>query len=225
MTITCREILRDAMEEIGGLAADQEPSSPEAVRGMRRLNGLINDLAGMGIGEPLQDVEVSTDTTLLVNSRAVVTDLGAAITLTFPDTPQDGARIQVVDAENAFATHHVTLARNGRLLEGVAANITASTAGYNRTWMYRADLGDWVYFNAALDIADDLPFPADTAEVFVLLLAMRLAPGLGETLRPESTASLTRGMSRLRARYRQRIVTRADNGVLRMSRQAYGTRW
>ena len=220
MTVTCRDIIKDAYDESDIIGAHREPNSREATLGLRRLNTVLDELVGMGVGEKLSELEVSTDVTLAVNTRAVVNGLGGALTIALPDAPSDGSRVQILDADAAFATYNVTIARNGRLLEGLAADITAATAGYSRTWLYRADLASWQAVEA-LSLEDDFPFPADTHQIFALLLAQRLGPPNGSALAPDSQMALARGLSRLRARYRQKVVTRADNGVLRLSRQAY----
>lgn len=218
---TCREIVRAAFEEYGGVAQGEEPSAAEARFALVRLNALLAGLAGMGVGEPLADAAVSSSGTLEANRRAVVTGLAGPIVLTLPAAPQNGARVQLVDAEGAFAAKPVTLARNGRKLEGAASDLVCNTAGFSRTWMYRADLADWRRVET-LTLADDFPYPAETEEAFTLLLALRLAPRDGMALSAESQAALRRGMSGLRARYRQRTAVRADEGVLRLSRQAFG---
>jgi hypothetical protein len=216
---TCREIVRAAYEEIGALVGS-EPDARDGELGMRRLNALIAGLCGMGIGEALEDVEVVGDVELAINTRAVTTVGG--VTLRLPRAPQDGSRVQIVDAGADFSASPVTVARNGRLLEGVAAGLTAGTAGYSRTWFYRADLADWRRVDESLGLSDAFPFPAATEEAFTLLLAVRLAPVSGPSLPAESQAVVQRALSSLRARYRQR--TGAAVRVTEPSAQAHG-RW
>lgn len=211
---TCREIVRAAYEEIGALVGT-EPDARDGELGMRRLNALIAGLCGMGIGEPLADLFVSESRALPSNCRAVVGAGG--LTLALPAEPQDGCRVGVVLAGSG----PVTLARNGRLLEGAAADLTVAS---RRTWFYRADLGDWRAVDEALSLGDDFPFPAATEEAFTVLLALRLAPAAGPSLPAESQTVVQRALSTLRTRYRQKARTDAESAVLRRAVQAHGDR-
>ena len=87
---SCREIVRAAYEEIGALVGS-EPDARDGELGMRRLNALIAGLAGMGIGEPLRDVEIRGDSELRANGRAVA--VAGGLSLTLPCAPPDGARV------------------------------------------------------------------------------------------------------------------------------------
>lgn len=218
---TCRDIIQAAYEELGALGGNA-PTAADSAIGMRRLTALMNGLAGMGIGEPLKDLVVDTETTdaLPINTRAVVTTGG--LTIYLPDEPCDGTRIQVIDAGADFSGDSVTIDRNGRLLEGSAANITAATEGYSRTWFYRADLADWTYWDEALALEDTFPFPAATEDAFAIILAYRLSPSNGLAMTAESQAALQRAASTLRTRYRQTRVVYAEPAALRLGRQAFG---
>jgi hypothetical protein len=219
---TCREIVRAAYEEINALVGS-EPDARDGELGMRRLNALIAGLSGMGIGEPLTDLEVAESRELPINCRAVTTAGGLVLTL--PRRPQNGSRVQIIDAGADFSSDPVMVARNGRLLEGAAADLVANSAGFSRTWFYRADLADWRVVDEALRLEDDFPFPAATEDAFTVLLALRLAPPTGPGLTPESQAAVQRAVSSLRSRYRQTVRTAAEGAVLTRSAQAYPAAW
>lgn len=60
---------------------------------------------------------------LLVNTSA------AACTVTLPATPEAGSFIYLADAKGTWPTYNVTLARNGNMIAGAAANYTLATSG------------------------------------------------------------------------------------------------
>lgn len=220
MTVTCSDIVEGAYLELNAISAGRNMTGAQAARGMTLLGDLLGEMAGMAIGAKLRDAAYDTDATLAINTRAVVSGHAAALTLTLPAEPQDGSRVQVLDAGAAFAARPVTIARNGRLLEGSEANVTANTNGYSRTWMYRADLADWRVVSD-LALADEFPYPRDTHSAFKLILAFRLAPRDGIAFQTESQVALNRAVTRLRTRYRQRVSTPVDSALLRLSTQTY----
>jgi len=60
---------------------------------------------------------------LLVNTSA------AACTVTLPATPEAGSFIYLADAKGTWPTYNVTLARNGNMIAGAAADYTLATSG------------------------------------------------------------------------------------------------
>jgi hypothetical protein len=211
----CSEIVRRAFTEIRIIGGGRSPRATEGADAMIALQGLIDGLSGFGIGEELTDYEPTTGDTLASNVRVLCDD---SLTLTLPATPNPGARVQIVDVGGSMSTNPVTLQRNGRKLEAAYASLTLNTDGLDRTWMYRGDTANWQRISA-LALTDELPFPDD--EAFVLELGLRLAPQYGAQLSAESQVARQRAMNRLKARYRQRVVTPADDAVRMLSRQAY----
>jgi hypothetical protein len=216
---TCRDIITRAMQEPGIVAMGETPTAAESAAGLTRLNTVVASAFGNSVGEGLIEITVDASEEIDANTRCVVSGRTGAITITLPANPSNGARFQIIDADGTFDTYNVTVARNGRKLEGAYANLTLSTEGLNRTWLYRADLADWVRITA-LGLNDDLPFPTEHEDAFVVELALRLSPTFGATLTAESAAAHRSAMRRLRAAYRQRVVTGADQAVLRMSAQS-----
>jgi hypothetical protein len=218
---TVRSLITQTAEELSIIGFNRSITGPDANMALERLNTLVSGIFGDGVGAGLKDKNIVAAETVVSNTRAIVSGHTAAFTITLPETPNDGARFQLIDAGAAFATRNVTVDANGRLIEGATADITASTNGFNRTWFYRGDLADWKRISA-LAIGDEFPFPEAVDDAFIIMLAMRLAPRFRKTVRPETLASLERDLGRLRGRYRQRVVTAADEGVLVMSVQATG---
>jgi hypothetical protein len=68
----------------------------------------------------------------------------AAITVTLPANPQQGDTIRFVDVAKTFDTNNLTVARNGKLIQGDAENLTVATESaafdlvfYNNTYGWR----------------------------------------------------------------------------------------
>lgn len=219
---TCREIVTDAFREIGSYANEELSASDEAT-GLRRLNALMDDLVGLGVGEKLTDIDLSKvpgfqPACTPKNSRVLVTN--GARNLSFPADPENGTRFAVVDVNGAFATSPVTIARNGRMVEGSAADLVANTTGYNRAWMYRDDLADWRRVTA-LTANDEFPLAKDCEDAFTVLLAMRLAPTDGVAISAETANAIQRAQGSLRARHRQTRNKWVDPSLLRRGRQGF----
>ncbi len=216
---TVRKIITQALEELGVARNDRTFRARDGDVALERLQSIVSGIFGQGVGEGLADQSITSAETVLSNVRAVVGDHSAAFTITLPEAPYDGARFQLIDAASQFATRAITVAPNGRLIEGATASITANTAGFNRTWFYRGDLADWKRITT-LAMNDEFPFPVEFDDAFAIQLAVRLAPRFGKALSAESVAASQRAMGGLRARYRQKVIVRADNAVLRLSAQA-----
>lgn len=222
MTATAvRELIVEAFEEIGVARNDRTIRYRDGQMALERLNNIVRSLMGQGIGEKLTDQTITTDTTICSNTRVVVPAHTSSFTVTLPEDPEDGALFQLVDAAAGFTAYPVTVDPNGRLFEGSTSSVSAALNGYNLMWLYRGDLADWKRV-AVLDLNDDFPFPIEFDDAFIIQLAIRLAPRFGKSLSNESVATSQRALSGLRARYRQRVVTSADQGVLMLSDQAYG---
>lgn len=231
---TALEIITDALREGNLIGIGVVPDAPKQTESLRRLNALISSALGYEIGEGLQDWLVGTtnvaDSYLNAHSEQVWTRPPANVslqlnsqqpqTIFLPTEVSDGARIRAIDMLGSLATYPVTLDANGLRIEG-AASVTLSTNNMNRTWFYRADLGDWKII-ADLEIGDDMPFPAEHDEAFVTLLAMRLNPRYGRAMSGDSGAWLQRSLGKLKARYRQKKIVPADLGVLNLTNTGFG---
>lgn len=130
-------------------------------------------------------------------------------TVYFPEAPGDGARMAMVQGSGAgdggANGQQLTLDGNGRTIETsntkvYAAPITA------RQWLYRADLGDWT---AVVDMAitDQLPFPSELDDLWICLLAIRLAPRYRRPVQQETRDAALRMLKIFKARYQQTVNT------------------
>jgi len=122
----------------------QRPGSPSA--GWMRFNttyGLpevYNGTSWVVMG--FRDVDVSGSRTTNAFENNFCTAGGFTITL--PSDPATGDRIRFFDCAKVFDTSNLTVRRNGKLIQGDAANLTVSTEGaafelvfYNNTYGWR----------------------------------------------------------------------------------------
>lgn len=228
-------ILLDAYRESNLVALTATAlTSDQTTESLRRFTSLIASVIGWEAGENLKQWPVGTAGYAEVPDgfRAdvwryppvnanLVLNLSAADTIYLPLCPSDGSRIAVQDLGGNLATYNLTLDGNGRLIDG-ARTQTLSTNSLNRTWMYRADLGDWQQVTT-LAASDEMPFPVEFDDMFIILLAMRLNPRYGRKMDPETRAYLRRIQAMFTARYAQseNLRIKPDISPSHMSTQGY----
>lgn len=202
------DIIRAAYRETNLIAKVSDPDENEMVEGLDRLNVILASLMGSEIGLGLNDLAIGGDldrsssvTEFLPEDVRLVLNLSASQSFKLHPQPRDGARLTIVDGLATVGTYTVALDGNGRLVEG-AANLDILTSDDLGQWMYRADLANWVRL-AELGEGDDMPFPGEFDDYFVVKLAMRLNPRHGAPLAQESQAALQDAQQRLQARYRK----------------------
>ncbi len=243
---TASEIIKQALRESNLIARNQTPTTAELDEELVRLNRLVESVYGWEVGERLSDWSVqggptdgvtsfwtAVEWTKLLSNVRVLAKLTSVDTLFLPAEPDDGARVMVVDLSGNFATFNLTLDPNGRKIEGSTSNLALVDNGLNRTWMYRAELSDWVRLTdmqidltAGPPVVDTVfPFPTKFDDAFITMLAVRINPQYGQGLQAPTLLTLERAREQIQAQYRQRVITRADLGVLRMSVQGqFGNR-
>lgn len=220
------DILLDAYRESNLVALGALPDGAQQIEGMRLLTRLVDSVFGNEVGEKLRDWPIGSSYLyagwgpeywqyLEGDIRIIVAD-GQSHTLTMPPAPENGARIEIIDAGTGFATYPVTLKREAALIAGQAADYVLNTDGAKVTLFYRSDLADWVVMSP-LDYDGEFPFPPQHDDAFVGMFATRLNPRYQQTLSDESRASLSRATSQLRAAYRRIKPTAADLAVLRLT--------
>lgn len=122
----------------------QRPGSPSS--GMMRFNttyGLPEVYNGSSwVVMGFRDVDVSGSRTTEAFETNWCTTGGFTITL--PANPAKGDRIRFFDCAKVFDTSNLTVGRNGKLIQGDAANLTVSTEGaafelvfFNNTYGWR----------------------------------------------------------------------------------------
>lgn len=123
----------------------------------------------------------------------------------FPEQPDDGSRMGLIQGALAGVGVTLTLDGNSRSING-ARTVQLTTPFTAARWIYRADMGDWRPV-ASMAIDDEMPFPEDMDEYFVLSTARRLAPTNDKTMSPESMILLREAETIFQARYKQAGTT------------------
>lgn len=234
------EIIQRSYRELNLIPIGTEPTAAEQSEGLTLLQGLCSSVYGNEMGEPLglfpfgqNNVAVPSgypwgngyppqEWWMPLNMRLVCNQTAAVIDppVYLNPAPQDGSRFGVIDASNNFATFPLTISGNGRTIEGSTLPVVLNTDGVKRDWVYRADLGDWKRVSP-LVLGDDWPWPDDFDDMFVIMLAMRMATRNSQPLSQESAAAMERSRTQFTARYTQVIPTPVDPGLLAPSVQTY----
>lgn len=223
------EIIKAAYRESNLIPLAATPSANQTTEALNRLNPIILTSLGFEAGDELADVNYGGDYSQsdsfgswVPDNVRLVFNLSSAVTINLDPHPFDGQRLAFVDAAGNLATYNVTVDGNGRNVEG-ASSVTLSTNGDSRQWMYRADTGNWVKIEA-LDSSDEMPFPAELDDYFIISLAVRLNPRHGLVIPAESLEALKRYKTVLRTRYRNRnMFTPTDPGLVKPEDDYFGS--
>lgn len=227
---TPRQLITSTYREANFIAIGTVPTPDALTEGLDRLNALIESYFGFGMGEKLVDWEVPQPqrtapepTTYpqypfprdLPQDRYVYPPtntrlLWGATTLTvyLPDLPLDGARMGLAVTSGATSIDPaplLTIDGNGRLING-APTLTFDKTAAPQQWFYRADLAQWVAVGT-LGLDDTIPFPTDLDDLWIGLLAQRIAPRYNKPLSAETISMIKRMMTTAKTRYAQAQVT------------------
>jgi hypothetical protein len=156
------------------------------------------------------------------NSR-IVCGITDATTVYFPEQPNDGARMAVVNAGSMAAT--LTLDGNGRKIEAATTStiVAGDLTSGQRAWFYRGDLGDWKRI-AALVAATESPFPAEFDDMLICGLSIRLSPRYGHEPRQATMAMFQAQRKLFKTRYKQAGTTVYKSYEAPRSLQSYSGR-
>ena len=209
------EIIKAAYRESNLIPLGADPSSNQSTEALDRLNPLVLSTVGREAGDDLEDLNIDGDydqesllnTWLPANVRLLL-NLDEAKSYDLDPYPAEGQRLAFVDVAGNLATYNVVLDGNGRNIEG-SSTVTLSTNSDARHWLYRADTGNWVKISSLLT-SDEMPFPVDFDDYFVIMLAARLNPRYGQSLSAETVKMLTRARSHLQSRYNKRREVESD---------------
>lgn len=236
---TLQFIATQGYRELNLIAIGKSPSAAQMDEGLLLLQSIIETTVTGDAGEVMQDWplgnfdrqtrdQIQWPQGYLSNptiNRRLVAVNDAAMTVYLPPKPSDGSLIGIVDPFGRLASNAVTLDGNGRTIE-TSQSVVANTNGLNRTWFYRADLGDWRRLTD-LAITDEMPFPKKYDAFFWIMLAMRLSGRTGRRISEMTAASLAMLKRQFVAQYLQsEIMSRnidLDNAF--MSEQSYDRHW
>lgn len=233
------QIITDAYQYNNLVAINAIPTADEQAKGVRYFNRIFRNILGVGLGEQLRTVELGAEPltasnefeifadvprlsapyVLAPNSRLVL-NLTTPATVFLPPSPQDGARLSVVDVAQTLNSNPLTVEGNGRKI-GSSSSVVLDTAGISRDWFYRADLGYWVQLYD-LTLTDVFPLPTEFEEYFITALAMRLGSSEDVELSSSLQYIFKDTLKKLRLRYRQQQQVSPEQGLLRLTRYSYG---
>lgn len=219
-----RQIVVDSLRESNLIALGSDGDAAQGEEAMRLLERLVSGVFGNEVGENLTDwtfppvyPAITYAWQYIPPDTRIVMGLNAgARSFNINPYPENGDRLQLIDAGSGFSTNHVTLIKGPTTFNGASTNYIANTNGFNKTWLYRADIADWALVSP-LDPADEFPFPQAYDDAFIGLLATRLSPRYQQALSAESQAALMRAIGRLRSGYARTRSELADLAVLRLS--------
>jgi hypothetical protein len=82
--------------------------------------------------------------TAVQGTEYLVDTTAGGVTMTLPASPTTGAPIIVYDAAKTFNTNALTVDRNGKLIDGVAANKTHAVKGSGLKYIFRNNTYGWL---------------------------------------------------------------------------------
>ncbi len=86
---------------------------------------------------------ISGDTTATANLLYCINTTSAVVTLTLPASPSNGDKVGYIDCNSKFATHNLTVARNGNTIMGLSQNMTVNLNNQGGTLIYVSANTDW----------------------------------------------------------------------------------
>lgn len=234
------QIISDALRQSNLIALGTSPTLAQQSEGLRFLNRIVRSVFGNEAGEnltpfPLGKLNIDrpqgfpwynqqpSGQWYVPENYRLMANLQEPLTVYLHPMPDDGARVGVVDVAGNFATHNFTIDGNGRSIEG-ANSLVLSTNGTKEVWFYRADEGNWMK-TTNLTESDTFPFPEEFDDMFITMLAMRLNPAYGRAMDQQSAMVLNRARTQFRARYKNNIPTRSEEGLLRYSKMDTLRNW
>lgn len=157
-------------------------------------------LSASNFDQPIGVVESSSAPTFLPPPNSRILWRGTTpTTVYFPQYPEDGARMALVDTGS---TASLTIDANGRSLNG-ALTVTLDPGFAGITYFYRADLATWIPL-VTLDLSNESPLPAEFDRLLVCGTAISLT-ALDEINPTSGTMFMyNRLLSRCKERYMQR---------------------
>lgn len=253
-------LIQSAYREGNLIPVGTNPTSGELAEALPRLNVFIQGVYGYELGENLFDwLFPVPQKTSPMNARwpqaplASPLNLGPSLavaqnpppnvrivwgavagTVYFPQSPEDGARMAVVQGSGAGDSGMngvvLTLDGNGRQIMNPATDTAADTVQLTSPtasvmWLYRADMALWIVVQD-LALTDECPFPEEFDDFWICALAKRLAPRYNKVTASETQETALVTLARVKARYRQSALTTYGSESFPRTDQSYlGGSW
>lgn len=255
---TATLLIQAAYREGNLIAVGGSPTAGEQTEALALLNRLVDGIFGFEMGENLADwlfpvpqrtapvaanypqLPISSFLTAPYssaflspyppnNSRVVWG--GVTGTLYFPEAPEPGSRMAVVQGSGAGDSgapgQILTLNGNGRTIQDPTDKFLKNTVvltnpATSNQWIYRDDLGQWMLCQD-MAIGDDCPFPKEFDDFFICAAAKRLAPRYGKITAKETIETAKTKLAALKARYRQTAPTVYGSDSFPRTSQSYLT--
>ncbi len=227
------QIITDAYRQGNLIAKGATPTAIEEVEGLRYLSRIVKSVFGNEAGEDLLPFpigrggisrpagypwynDVPDNNWYVPKNLRLMLNLEDELTVYLHPDPDDGSRFGITDVSGNLSTYNLTINGNGRNVDG-SQSVVLNTDGDIGEWFYREDLGSWTRYSP-LAVADEFPFPEEFDDYFITMLALRLNPGYGVQLDPQSSAMLARSKRHLVSRYRQIIPAASELALLRLAK-------
>jgi len=210
MSLTVREVIDRAGRLHGCWAAGDEPTGDEAADALISINSLKRAMFGTIIGPRLSPLALTGVAGQAENGGEYQIPAGAAFTLTAPLNPRSGARFGVVDAGLDFGTNALTIAPNGRQINGAAANYVIDSSGTNARFWFRGDTGNWILEADFPSLDSAIEFPDPLIAYLPYMLAVVIAAEYGADLRSDVIAMADEGRTAFARSYARRGANQLD---------------
>jgi len=226
MSLLVNDVINAAMRLIGNLSPDGTLPASDAASALVAFNRLKRSMFGTVIGPRLSSYALTGVSGQAENGGEYQIPTGAAFTLTAPTGPRSGARFGAVDPNLTFNTYNLTIARNGQLLNGAAANYVVATAGQATHWWFRGDTGSWVLETDWTALTNVIEFPDPLIDYLPDMLAVVLAAEYGADIRQDIIAQASEGRQAFARQYGRRGAASLDPpfGVADGGQQPQGVR-
>jgi hypothetical protein len=210
MSLNVRQVIQRSGRLHGCWASGDDPTADEAADALVAINSMKRAMFGTLIGPRLGPLSLSGTAGQAESGGEYQLPAGGAFTLTAPLNPRSGARFGVVDANLAWGAAPLTIARNGQLINGVAANYVISTAGQNTRFWFRGDTGDWIIEADFASLDSAIEFPDPLIDYMPNMLAVVIAAEYGAEVRPDVAQGAMEGRQAFARSYYRRGRNQID---------------
>ena len=180
-----RELISEALVELGVLAANETATDADATTGLRALSAMILSLPSFGLGGALTDVRVTQSPHLAEPDTRVLWQGVGVLSLVLPDFSSDG-RIDL---------------RNGAIV---------SDASSGALWVWVSELGAWTDLSG-LEMSTESPLGASMNQALISMLAEKLARRFQVAVDGALSVAAKRGENRVNAMFAPEMSANMDS--------------